>query len=197
VPKSARAKRPLPSGGGLSEDYPSVRTQLNGENRVSLPVEGELREFDEGLLELVLAPAGPVPVMGELGPTVAGCLLRLALVAQIPARASCSAPRRPGGIVGTVLAPMPRISALSLDVRRHASPPSQRDYVLGLLERFHRPARVEEDHAGDFDLGVGTTMRNARPLAATNTSPGCQSGCSVRNAGGSVASPFRSMSRKR
>jgi hypothetical protein len=58
---------------------------------VSLPVEGELREFDEGLLELVLAPAGPVPVMGELGPTVAGCLLRLALVAQIPARASCSA----------------------------------------------------------------------------------------------------------
>jgi hypothetical protein len=63
---------------------------------VSLPVEGELREFDEGLLELVLAPVGPVPVMGELGPTVAGCLLHLALVAQIPARASCSAFSRAG-----------------------------------------------------------------------------------------------------
>jgi hypothetical protein len=98
---------------------------------VSLPVEGELREFDEGLLELVLAPAGPVPVMGELGPTVAGCLLRLALVAQIPARASCSAFRGPRGIVGTVLAPVPSIAALSLDVRRHSSPPTVCRNTLG------------------------------------------------------------------
>lgn len=42
-----------------------------------------------------------------------------------------------------------------------------------------------------------STMRNERPLTATNTSPGFQPRWPVRNAGGSAASPFRSMSRKR
>jgi hypothetical protein len=80
-------------------------------------------------------------------------------------------PRRsaPGGIVGTVLAPMPCISALSPNVRRHSSPPSLRDYVLDSSSGSTVQIASKRTMPATSTSASVSTMRNARPLTATNT----------------------------
>jgi hypothetical protein len=71
-----------------------------------------------------------------------------------------------------------------------------RDDVLDSFEPFHRPDCVEENHAREFDLGVRVHDAESVPAGDKNVA-WLPVPCSVRNAGGSAASPFRSMSRKR